>query len=110
MPPKRTYSQHTKEAAGLLGQLIKFNRKKRKWSTSDLADRAGISRLTLRKIENGDPGCSVGLVFEAASLVGVPLFGSDHEPLAVHLGRITETLSLLPRSVHSEVGDVDDDF
>ena len=69
MSKARSYSQYTKEAAVLLGRLIKLGRKNRRWSTIDLAERVGVSRLTLRRIERGDPGCSVGLVFEAAVAV-----------------------------------------
>jgi DNA-binding XRE family transcriptional regulator len=106
----RFFSQYTKEATILLGRLIKLGRKNRRWSTSDLAQRVGISRVTLRKIESGDPGCSVGLVFEAASLVGVPLFNSDHTTLTTHLGRTAETLSLMPQTIRKSERDVDDDF
>jgi transcriptional regulator with XRE-family HTH domain len=106
----RSYSQYTREATILLGRLIKLGRKNRRWSTSDLAERAGVSRVTLRRIESGDPGCSVGLVFEAASLVGVPLFSSDHTPLATHLDRIAETLSLMPQTIRQGERVVDDDF
>ena len=110
MPKARTYSQYTKEAASLLGQLIKIERKKRRWTEKDLAERAGVARETIQRIERGDPTCSIGLVFEAASLVGVPLFGSDHTPLATHLDRTAEILSLLPKTVRKGKKAVDDDF
>lgn len=110
MSKTRFFSQYTKEAAILLGRLIKLNRKNRRWSTSDLAERVGISRVTLRKIESGDPGCSIGLVFEAASLVGVPLFNSDQTTLTTHLSRTAETLSLMPMTIRKSERDVDDDF
>ena len=110
MPKARVYSQYTKEAASLLGQLIKIGRKKRRWSEKDLAERAGVARETLQRIERGDPTCSMGLVFEAAFLVGVPLFGSDHTPLVTHLDRTAEILSLLPKTVRKSEKVVDDDF
>ncbi|WP_411726550.1 helix-turn-helix transcriptional regulator [Methyloglobulus sp.] len=53
MPKQRTYSKYAQEAAILLSEQIKLGRKKRKWSERNLADRAGISRATLQKIENG---------------------------------------------------------
>ena len=70
MASLRTYSKLTIEAARLLGRQIKLNRKKRKLPMSELAQRAGISRDTLQKIEYGDLTCSLGLVFEVAVLVG----------------------------------------
>jgi transcriptional regulator with XRE-family HTH domain len=106
----RSYSQYTKEAASLLGKLIKAGRKKRQWSELDLAERAGIARETVQRIEKGDPTCSIGLVFEAAFLVGVPLFDSDLTPLATSLERITDTLSLMPKTVRKGERTVDDDF
>ncbi len=110
MPKTRVYSKHTKEAVSVLGQLIKIGRKKRRWSEKDLSERVGIARETLQRIERGDPKCSIGLVFEAASLVEVPLFGSDHTPLATHLNRTAEMLSLMPKAVRKSKKAVDDDF
>lgn len=110
MPTNRTYSQYTKEAVVLLGRLIKLERKNRRWTAAELAERAGVSLVTLRRIENGNPTCSIGLAFEAASLVGVPLFGSDQIPLATHLARTEETLTLMPQKIRRSERDVDDDF
>jgi DNA-binding XRE family transcriptional regulator len=70
MAKQRTYSKYAQEAALLLGKQIKPARKQRKWSEQNLADRAGISRVTLQKMENGEMTCAIGLVFEAAALVG----------------------------------------
>ena len=110
MSKARSYSQYTNEAVSLLGKLIKLGRKKRRWSEFDLAERAGIARDTVHRIEKGDPTCSLGLVFEAASLVGIPLFDSNHVPLATHLERTDDILTLLPKAIHKSNKDVDDDF
>ena len=77
MAKQRVYSKYAQEAALLLGQRIKLARKKRKWSEMNLAERAGISRATLQKIEAGNMTPAIGLVFEVASLVGVSLFEQD---------------------------------
>jgi transcriptional regulator with XRE-family HTH domain len=74
MMKKRTYSKYAKEAALLLGQQIKLGRKKRKWSEHNLAERAGVSRATLQKIEAGELSPSIGLVFEVATLEMVSVF------------------------------------
>ena len=107
---KRTYSRATREAAELLGKLIRLGRKERKMTGNELAGRAGISRATLQKIERGDLKCEVGLFFEVATLVGVKLFGAeDSQAVPMHLGRINDKLALLPQSVRTSVK-VDDDF
>lgn len=106
----RTYSKYTTEAAKLLGQQIKLGRKQRRWSESELAQRAGISRATLKKIEKGATSTSLGLVFEVATLVGVALFGTDINGLAKMSADADALLTLLPKHTHTPKVKVDDDF
>lgn len=106
----RTYSRYVMEAAALLGKQIKLRRKQRKWTEHELAERAGIARATLQKIEKGDMTCAIGLVFEVAALVGVKLFDAEAASLSAHLARTDDRLSLLPKSVHNSKKGVDDDF
>lgn len=54
MVKHRVYSKYAQETAFLIGQQIKLARKTRKWSSANLAERAGITRETLQRIENGD--------------------------------------------------------
>ena len=111
MAKDRTYSRYTKQAAALLGTQIKLGRKERKWTESELAGRAGISRATLQKIEKGDLNVAIGLSFEVATLVGVTLFFDERSSLASHLARAHETLALLPGAVRKpRKVTVDDDF
>ena len=49
-----------KEVLSLLGENIKLARKRRKLTQVQLNERTGISRVTLRKIEKGDAGVSIG--------------------------------------------------
>ena len=107
---KRTYSKSAKEAALLLGQQIKLGRKKRRWSEKNLADRAGISRATLQKIESGEMSPSIGLVFETAALVGVNLFEQDNQRLQTSLDLTQSKIALLPKRIQSKKKAVDDDF
>ena len=107
---KRTYSKYAKEAALLLGQQIKLGRKNRKWSEKNLADRAGISRATLQKIEAGKMSPSIGLVFETAALVGVNLFEQDNQRLQTSLDLTQSKIALLPKRIQSKKKAVDDDF
>ena len=74
MAKQRTYSRYARQAVILMGEQIRLGRKQRKWTEKSLAERAGISRATLQKIENGEMSSAIGLVFEVATLVGLKLF------------------------------------
>lgn len=110
MSKSRTYSKYAIEAALLLGEQIKLERKLRKWSEANLAERAGISRATLQKIEAGDMSCAIGIVFETASVVGICLFDSNNQPLSKSIQRTRDTLALLPKRIRERKKKVDDDF
>jgi len=110
MAKARTYSRYSTEAAALLGKQIKLGRKQRKWTEHDLADRAGMSRATLQKIEKGDLTCAIGLVFEVAALVGVKLFDTESTSLAMHIERTNDKIALLPKAIHKSKKVIDDDF
>lgn len=110
MSKQRTYSKYAQDAAMLLGKQIKLHRKQKKWSEKTLADRVGISRTTLQKIENGEMTCAVGLVFESAALVGINLFEQDRIPLSVSVAQINDKLALLPKRIRAKEKVVDDDF
>jgi DNA-binding XRE family transcriptional regulator len=75
-----------------------------------LADRIGISRATLQKIENGEMTCAIGLVFEAATLVDINLFEQDRVPLAVRIEHTNDKIALLPQRIKTITKVVDDDF
>jgi transcriptional regulator with XRE-family HTH domain len=110
MVKRRTYSKYAQEAALLLGQQIKLARKQRKWSEKNLAERIGISRATLQKIERGEMTCAIGLVFEAAVLVGINLFEQDRLPLSISIEQTSDKIALLPKRIHSQTKVIDDDF
>lgn len=59
---KKTAPQTTKLAALLtaLGENIRLARKRRHLSSTMLAERAGMTRMTLSKIEKGEPTVSLG--------------------------------------------------
>ncbi len=107
---KRIYSRYSKDAAVLFGKLIRLGRKERKMTVQDLADRAGVSRGTIQRIESGNLKCEIGIVFEAAALVGVKLFHADAALLGSHSDRAGDKLALLPGSIRKTKKVVDDDF
>lgn len=110
MAKQRTYSKYAQEAAVLMGEQIKLGRKQRRWSEKNLAERAGISRATLQKIENGEMSCAVGLVFEVATLVGIKLFESDNMRLSKHIEHTRDKIALLPQRMKVTKKAVRDDF
>jgi hypothetical protein len=69
-----------------------------------------ISRSLLQRIERGDPGCSIGAVFEVAAICGVPLFESDARLLTQQLGRQQEKMALMPKAIRHGKQVVNDDF
>ncbi len=94
----------------LLGQLIRKARIDKKMTAAEVADRAGLSRGLLRRIENGDPGCTLGSVFEAASVVGVRLFDADETTLSGALASNTAVMTLLPKAIRAPRAKPDDNF
>ena len=106
----RAISHYSRDAALLLGQLIRTARLERKLTAAELAERAGVSRGLVQRIERGDPGCAIGAVFECAALVGVRLFDADQTALNEMVAQNARTLSLLPKSVRAARIEAKDDF
>ena len=106
----RSYSKLTQEALLLLAGQIQLGRKRRRMTEQDLAARIGVARSTVQLIEKGAPSVGVGLMFEAAVLVGVDLFVPEATTLAPQLERTQDKLALMPRSVRKFARVIDDDF
>ena len=106
----RTYSRYSREALALLGSLLRTARIGRKLGMQALADRAGISRDMLYRIEKGDPRCEIGVVFELAAILGVPLFEPGLDALQARRRDAEARLALLPKAVHAPRTEVTDDF
>lgn len=104
-----SYSPPARDAVVVLGLEITRARRERRWTAAELAERAGISPTTLRKVEHGEPTVAIGIVFEVATLVGLPLFGVEPDELGPLRVRSRERLALLPQRVRS-AEPVDDDF
>jgi transcriptional regulator with XRE-family HTH domain len=105
----RSYHPVSRAAGQLLGAHIREARTARRWTQRELAERVGTTPVTIGKVERGDLTVGVGLVFDAAVLVGVPLFVEDRPRLAAEAERASAVLSLLPRRVRSD-REVDDAF
>lgn len=84
----------------LLGVLVRAGRVERGWRQEDLAWRIGASTNTVAAIEKGSAAVSVGLVLNAASLVGIPFLGADDRASVTEAARTAETIAaLLPQRV-----------
>ena len=106
----RVYSRYTNEAIKLLAGRIKATRIECSITSQELSDRAGISRDLLYRIEKGDLSCSIGNIFEVASILGLQLFQSDYDDLLLKNKILDEKLALLPSKVKKSKIEVDDDF
>lgn len=106
----RSYSRYTEEALTLLARRIRASRLEKKMSAQEVADRAGISRGMLSRIEKADPKCEIGATFEVARIVGVTLFEEEPSRLTMQVKQVEEKLSLLPKSARKVKTDVIDDF
>jgi transcriptional regulator with XRE-family HTH domain len=104
------YSRYSREATALLGKLIRVARTERRMSAAELAERAGISRGRLQRIERGEMTSEIGAAFELAAIVGLRLFDADEQGLGRLLRQTDERLALLPRAVRSTPNAVRDDF
>lgn len=77
-----------------LGENLKLARKRRKLTTAQISERAGINRTTLYRIEKGDPKVAMGSYFNVFRVLNLE---GDFEKLAVddEFGRKLQDLELL---------------
>ncbi len=77
-----------------VGENIKLARKRRRFTTLQVAERAGIHRATLYQIEKGNPRVAFGAYFNVLRVLGLQ---DDFLKLAVddELGRKLQDLKLL---------------
>ena len=109
MTSTRALSGATTEALALMATVVRAGRLGRGWTVGELAERVGVSRPTIVKIERGDPGVAIATVFESAVLVGVPLFDPRPDVRAQYRARMTTELALLPTAARPR-RKIDDDF
>lgn len=106
----RQYLTATSNAVRAFGQQLAMARRQQRRTATEVAERAGTTRVTLRRIERGDPDVAIGLYFEVATVLAVPLFGRDGRELAELVAQGKRDLALLPARVRVNLGAVDDDF
>ncbi len=107
---KIQFSTHGRQSLKTLAAMIAAARKERNMSQEDLAQRLGVSRLTVRAIENGSASVAVGTVFEAAVTVGIPLLAEDSRELERVATSVAAITRVLPERVRGKRKLVNDDF
>ena len=106
----RQYLNTTTTSARILGQQLAVARRTQRRTSTEIAERAGTTRVTLGRIERGDPDVALGLYFEVAMVLSVPLFGADSRELADLAARGERDLALLPRRIRTRPVIIDDNF
>jgi transcriptional regulator with XRE-family HTH domain len=106
---KRTYSPYTLKALEILGKMIQLKRKESALTLQGLADRAGVSRSLIQRLETCEPGCEIGVAFEVAHLLGIELFESPMGQSTL-IGTLTDKIALLPAAVRDSKKEVSNAF
>lgn len=102
--PRRTapLSPALKDILTALGENIRLARLRRQITTTMLAERAGMGRVTLRKVESGDGGVTLGAYASVLFCLGLEkdllLIGKD-DPLGRRLqdADLTHTKKRVPK-------------
>lgn len=111
MKKSHAYLPGTKAAVEALGAEIATARRELGWTAAELADRLGVTPGVVSRIENGAPSTTIGTVFEAAVVCGLPLFEADSASgLRDVADRAQLRLALLPRRVRGVTTEISDDF
>jgi transcriptional regulator with XRE-family HTH domain len=100
----------TRFALRTLGEMIKCARLGKRMSQSNLAQRLNRSRYTVMALEKGDPNVSIGIVFEAATIVGVRLLEEDKTSMQKLSNIVSSLTSVLPKKAKAKTEKINDDF
>lgn len=113
MKKRSTYLPFTTYALRALGTQISVARRELGWTAADLAGRLGVTAQVVSRIEHGAPSTTIGTVFEAAALCGIPLFDT-HPNDARSMAAVAENerlrLALLPSRTRRRPVEVSSDF
>jgi transcriptional regulator with XRE-family HTH domain len=109
MNPAKNIPFPVAEALPKLGEMIRTARIRRRKKAADFAHRLDVSLPTLRKLEAGDPGVSLGKFVTALWLLDLlPMMMEALDPAADKVG-LTLDLARMPKRVRqSAEADLDD--
>lgn len=90
-----------KQVLEQLGENIKLARKRRKYTQELISNRTGLRRLTIRKVERGDPTVSIG---HYIAVLGVLRLVEDFAQVASddELGRKLQDIELMKNKLGVE--------
>lgn len=98
-------SARVPRAARQLGENLTNWRKLHGLTAAQVADRAGVSRTTLSKLERGDSGVSLGVVLEVLRALGqLDAVVKATDPYESDLGRVRANQELPQRVRRREAG------
>ena len=97
-----------------MGELIACARKEKRWTQAELAQRIGVNRMTVVRIEKGAPEVATGWYFTAAWLLGLPILtwqamGEGRSDTVVG-DLLTKLKKSLPSTVRRHKKTIDNDF
>ncbi len=97
-----------------LGMLISSGRKERRFTQTELANRVGVGRMTIVRMEKGAPEVAIGNYLTTAWILGLQVLSwSDFGGLradssvAIYLEKIGKHL---PERIRKRKDDIDNDF
>ena len=98
------------DAISRLGENIRIARKRRSMTLEDMASRMFVTRKTLSRLENGDPGVSMAVVASALWVLGLDKgLGDIADPEQDKVG-IYKERQRLPERVRPSKSKLDLDF
>ncbi len=103
-------SKHTRLALKTLGAMIKAARLEQAFSQADLAHRLNVSRYTVMAIEKGDSSVAIGTLFEACTIIGIPLLAENTNRLLNLSTTVANFASVLPERSRTAITELDDNF
>jgi DNA-binding XRE family transcriptional regulator len=103
-------SAHAQHALAVFGRLLRTARVERNMSQAQLAERLGVSRHTVIALEKGKPKVGIGIAFEAAVLLGIPLLVNDERALTKLDATLAALATILPARAGRKPAALNDDF
>lgn len=111
MSGRNLISAQTQDALATLAAMIRAARVQRGMTAAELAERTGVSRGVIQRLEAGEPGTAIGTAFEAALVLGIPLFDTPPERLGATRIRHEAFTAVLPkRAFRAAQSKPDNDF